>query len=77
MKTKIYLVKSYMRFYYDETPTREMRVRATPHWATETREEAAQDVRMYVKEEKQEANDLYKKYWYIQEINLFKALSND
>ena len=77
MKTKIYLVKSYMRFNDDETPTREMRERAIPYWATETREEAAQDVRKYVKEEKQEANNLYKKYWFIEEIELFKALSND
>lgn len=77
MKTKIYLVKNYMRFNDDETPTREMRERATALWATGTREEAAQDVREYVKEEKQKANDLYKKYWYIQEIELYKALSND
>jgi hypothetical protein len=77
MKTNIYLVKNYMRFYDDETPTREMREKATALWATTTREEAAQDVRKAVKEEKQEPNDLYKKYWYIQEIELFKALSKD
>ena len=77
MKTKIYLVKNYMRFNDDETPTREMRERATALWATETREEAAQDVRKAVKEEKQEPNDLYKKYWFIDEIELFKALSNN
>ena len=77
MKTKIYLVKNYMRFNDDETPTREMRERATALWATETREEAAQDVRKAVKEEKQEPNDLYKKYWFIEEIDLFKALSNN
>lgn len=77
MKTKIYLVKNYMRFDYDVTPTRDMREKAHTVWATETREEAAQDVRELVKKEKQEANDLYKKYWYIQEVVLFKALSND
>ena len=77
MKTKIYLVKNYMRFNDDETPTREMRERATALWATETREKAAQDVRNVVKEEKQEANNLYKMYWFIEEIELFKALSND
>ena len=77
MKTNIYLVKSYMRFHDDETPTREMRMKATALWATGTREEAAQDVRDFVKEDKQKANDLYKKYWYIQEVELFKALSND
>ena len=77
MKTKIYLVKNYMRFHDDETPTMEMRERATALWATETREEAAQDVRKAVKEEKQEPNDLYKKYWFIEEIDLFKALSNN
>lgn len=77
MKTKIYLVKSYMRFYDEETPTREMRMKATALWATGTREEAAEDVREFVKEDKQKANDLYKKYWYIQEVELFKALSID
>lgn len=77
MKTKIYLVKNYMRFNDDETPTRKMRERATALWATDTREEAAQNVCYFVKKEKQEANDLYKKYWYIQEIELYKALSND
>lgn len=77
MRTKIYLVKSYMRFYDDKTPTREMREKATALWANGTREEAAQDVRKNVKEDKQEANDLYKKYWYIQEVELFKALSKD
>lgn len=77
MKTKIYLVKNYMRFNDDETPTREMREKATALWATDTREDAAQDVREFVKKEKQEANDLYKKYWYIEEIELFKALSKN
>lgn len=77
MKTKIYLVKNYLRFPEDETPTRKMRMKATALWATDTREEAAQDVRDFVKKEKQEANDLYKKYWYIQEVELFKALSKD
>lgn len=76
MKTNIYLVKSYMRFHDDEIPTREMRERARAIFATDTREEAAQDVRRFVKEEKQEANDLYTKYWFIEEIELFKALSN-
>lgn len=77
MKTNIYLVKSYMRFHDDETPTREMRMKATPVWATETREEAAQDVRDFLKKETREVCDLYKKYWFIQEVELFKALSND
>ena len=77
MKTKIYLVKSYMRFHDDETPTREMRMKATPYWATETREEAARDVREYVKLENNQDNGLYKKYWFIQEAVLFKALSKD
>lgn len=76
MKTNIYLVKSYMRFHDDETPTREMRMKATPVWATETREEAAQDVRDFLNKENREACDLYKKYWYIQEIALYKDISN-
>lgn len=76
METKIYLVKQYMRWHDDETSTRDMRKRARAIFATDTREEAAQDVRRFVKEEKQEANDLYTKYWFIEEIELFKALSN-
>lgn len=77
MKTEIYLVKSYMRFYDDETPTRKMRDKATALWATDTREEAVEDVRHFLQKENREANDLYKKYWYIQKVELFKALSND
>ncbi|MBR2556437.1 MAG: hypothetical protein IKE94_16440 [Aeriscardovia sp.] len=77
MKTNIYLVKSYMRFHDDETPTRDMREKATALWATDTREEAVEDVRYFLQKENREANDLYKKYWYIQKLELFKALSND
>lgn len=77
MKTNIYLVKSYMRFHDDETPTREMRMKASPLYATETREEAAEDVLDYVKKQKRDACDLYKKYWYIQEVALFISLSDD
>lgn len=75
MKQNIYLVKNYIRFKDDVTPTREMRNRATAVWATETREEAAQDVRDFLKKENREACDLYKKYWFIQEISLFKDIS--
>lgn len=77
METKIYLVKMYLRWFDDETPTRDMRKRADVLFATDTREEVVRDVRIFVKEEKQEARDLYKKYWYIQEVELFKALSID
>ena len=77
MKTNIYLVKSYMRFHDDETPTRDMREKATALWATDTREEAVEDVRYFLQKENREANDLYKKYWYIQKLELFEALSND
>ena len=77
MKTKIYLVKNYLRFQDDETPTREMRKRATVLWATDTSEEAVEDVRENVMKEKRRIFDNYKKYWYIQEVDLFKALSND
>ena len=77
MKTKIYLVKNYLRFQNDETPTREMRKRANVLWATDTREEAVEDVRENVMKEKRRIFDNYKKYWYIQEVDLFKALSND
>ena len=77
METKIYLVTNYMRWYDDKTPTRDMRKRAHALWSTDTKEEAAQDVRKLVKEQKQDACDLYKKYWFIQEIKLFKALSED
>ena len=77
METKIYLVKWYLRWYDDKTPTSEMRQKAEALWATETREEAARDVRKAVKKDKEDACDLYKKYWYIQEVELIKALSND
>ena len=77
MKTKIYLVKSYMRFNDDVTPTWRMRNRSSVLYATSTKEEAAEDVRDLVKSEKREACDLYKKYFFIEEIKLFKALSND
>ena len=77
METKIYLVKTYMRFDDDETPTREMRKKAYVLWATDTREEAAQDVRQFVKEQKDQDYIFYKKYWFIEEIVLIKALSND
>lgn len=77
METKIYLVKMHVRFHDDETPTRNMRKRAQALFATDTREEAAQDVRKYVKEEKGISRGLYKKYWFIEEIALLKALSND
>lgn len=77
MKTYIYLVKSYMRFQDDETPTRDMREKATALWATDTREEAVEDVRYFLQKENREANDLYKKYWYIQKVEFFKALSKD
>lgn len=77
MKTNIYLVKSYMRFHDDETPTREMRMKASPLYATETREEAVEDVLDFVKRQKRDSCDLYKKYWFIQETALFIALSND
>ena len=77
MKTNIYLVKWYMRWYDDKTSTRDMRKRADALWATGTREEAAHDVRKLVKEQKQDDCDLYKKYWFIEEVELFQALSND
>lgn len=77
MKTYIYLVKKYIRFYDDETPTREMRERAQILWATDTREEAVLDVKNFLKKENIEYCDLYKTYWYIQKVELFKALSND
>ena len=77
MKQKIYLVKKYIRFFYDKTPTCEMRERPQVLWATDTREEAAQDVRDFLKKGKNESVDTYKKYWFIQEVELFKALSND
>ena len=77
MKTKIYLVKKYLRFYDDETPTRDMRERAQVFWATDTREAAAQDVREFKKRENNHDNRLYKCYWFIQEVELFKALSKD
>ena len=77
MKTKIYLVKWYFRWYDDKTPTKNMRKRATALWATETREEAARYVRKAIKKDKQISCNLYKKYWFIEEIDLFKALSND
>ena len=77
MKTNIYLVKSYLRFNDDKTPTREMRMKASPLYATETREDAVEDVLDFVKREKRESRDLYKKYWFIQETALFIALSNN
>ena len=54
-----------------------MRKRATVLWATDTREEAVEDVRENVMKETRRNFDNYKKYWYIQEVDLFKALSND
>lgn len=75
MKTKIYLVKKYMRFYDDKTPTMYMRMKATALWATGTREEAAKDVREAVKDEKQNANNIYRGYWFIEEIPLLTFLS--
>lgn len=77
MEAIIYLVKWYIRWYDDKTPTKDMRKRADVLWATETREEAAQDVRKAIKKDKQVSCDLYKKYWFIQEVGIFKALSND
>lgn len=77
MKTYIYLVKNYMRFYDDEIPTREMRKRAQVLWATDTREEAVLEVKNFLKKENIEYSDLYKEYWFIQKLELFKALSND
>lgn len=77
MKQKIYLVKSYLKFNDDENPTRLMRKRAFILYATETKEEAAADIRDYVEREKRETNYLFKRYWFIEEITLYKALSND
>ena len=77
MIQKIYLVKSLLRFHDDEEPTRDMRKRAQVLWATSTREEAAQDVRDHVEEAKRNPNDLYKKYYFIEETDLFIALSKD
>lgn len=77
MEATIYLVKWYFRWYDDKTPTKNMRKRADVLWATETREEAARDVRKAIKEDKQNSCNLYKKYWFIQEVGILKALSND
>lgn len=77
MKTYIYLVKSYLRLQNDKTPTSKMRERAQALWATDTREEAVLDVKNFLKKENIDYSHLYKQYWYIQKVELFKSLSND
>lgn len=77
MKQKIYLVKKYMRFHDDETPTREMRKRASVLWAVSTKQEAADDVIKAREQDNIIERRWYKEYYFIQEVDLYKALSND
>lgn len=77
MKTKIYLVKQYMRFHDDETPTREMRNRASVLWAVSTKQEAADDVIKAREQDNIIERRTYKLYYFIEEVDLYKALSID